>query len=369
MSLKFGFGAKKNATLPSRKPAAKVSAFGQDDSDDDASNKLDDLSKPGKFSKKPKLPISQFGDLSAKRSHQKNLDKALEVDPSIYDYDAAYDAQKARDDARKAVEREKAEDGKAKYMGNLLAAAEVRKKDQLRAKEKLLQRERVAEGEEFADKDKFVTGAYKRQQEELRRLEEEEKRKEEREEEKKKKMGSQVFFRNFLNEQDGRYQDDAAATSEAQKQGLKGADSEAIKKTDVDIAKELNSKGASITLTDDGEIADKRQLLSAGLNVVAKPKPPPSPKPNASQSVASKQIREDKSLGKLSARERQSRMVETQMEQLLKRQADEEADELRKKEHTAKSQKTDATISSARERYLARKKAAEEAKSTPGKDA
>jgi len=63
---------------------------------------------------------------------------------------------------------------KPKYMGNLLAAAEVRERDRLRAKERMLQREREVEGDEFADKDKFVTGAYKQQQEEMKRLDEEE---------------------------------------------------------------------------------------------------------------------------------------------------------------------------------------------------
>ena len=49
------------------------------------------------------------------------------------------------------------------------------------------------------------------------------------------------------------------------------------------------------------------------------------------------------------------------MEQLVKRQADDEAEELRKKEHNAKSRKTEGDISSAKERFLARKKAAAEA--------
>ena len=59
-------------------------------------------------------------------------------------------------------------------MENLLAAAEVRKRDQLRAKEKMLLREREAEGDDYADKEKFVTAAYRAQQEDMRRLEEEE---------------------------------------------------------------------------------------------------------------------------------------------------------------------------------------------------
>jgi coiled-coil domain-containing protein 55 len=59
-------------------------------------------------------------------------------------------------------------------MDQLLASAEVRKRDFLIAQEKKFKKEREAEGEEFAGKEKFVTNAYKRQQEELRKAEEEE---------------------------------------------------------------------------------------------------------------------------------------------------------------------------------------------------
>jgi coiled-coil domain-containing protein 55 len=360
MSFKFGLGSQKKTVLPARKPAqAKAtSAFGPDDSDDDAFQKIGAPDAKSKKSNKPKLPVSQYGDLSAHRSHKKNTEKALEVDPSIYDYDAAYDAMQAKAEARKAAEREKAEEGKAKYMENLLAAAEVRKRDQLRAREKVVQRERDAEGEEFADKEKFVTGAYKKQQEELRKLEEEEKRKEEAEEERKKKMGSQVFFRNLINQQDERYQDAVAATEASQNAGPPKIESKEKEKTDHDIAKELNAKGANIALTDDGDIADKRQLLSAGLNVIAKPKAAISKQSSDRRTLGTIQTPQNKASNQQATRERQSRMIEEQMEQLLKRQADDEADTERQREHAAKTQKTNRDLSSARERYLARKKAA-----------
>jgi coiled-coil domain-containing protein 55 len=59
-------------------------------------------------------------------------------------------------------------------MDNLLASAEVRKRDYLIAQEKNYKKERETEGEEFAGKEKFVTSAYKKQQEEMRKAEEEE---------------------------------------------------------------------------------------------------------------------------------------------------------------------------------------------------
>lgn len=59
-------------------------------------------------------------------------------------------------------------------MDNLIASAEVRKRDYLIAQEKKYKKERETEGEEFAGKEKFVTSAYKKQQEEMRKAEEEE---------------------------------------------------------------------------------------------------------------------------------------------------------------------------------------------------
>jgi len=61
-------------------------------------------------------------------------------------------------------------------------------------------------------------------------------------------------------------------------------------------------------------------------------------------------------------RDRQSRMLEAQYEQALKRSRDEEEAEREKVETAAKTRKTEADISSAKERYLARKRAEAEAK-------
>jgi hypothetical protein len=61
-------------------------------------------------------------------------------------------------------------------------------------------------------------------------------------------------------------------------------------------------------------------------------------------------------------RERQTRMLEAQLEESLKRSRQEEEEEAEKVQLASKSRKTEAEISSAKERYLARKRAAEEAK-------
>ena len=66
--------------------------------------------------------------------------------------------------------------------------------------------------------------------------------------------------------------------------------------------------------------------------------------------------------GKQAMRERQSRMMEAQLEQATKRALEEEEEERQKIERASKSRKTEGDIMSAKERYLARKREAEEAK-------
>jgi coiled-coil domain-containing protein 55 len=324
-------GAAKPKRPVDRKPA---SVFGQNDADE-----VEESSPTKK---------SPYGDLSSQRVYAKNTNKALKVDPSIYDYDTAYDAMKAKEAEKKAAEREKYDKGESKYMNKLLAAKVVRERDYLRAKEKQVLREREQEGDEFADKEKFVTAAYKRQQEELRLQEEEEKKREELEAKKRGQHGKQVFLNRLLSEGEQKHQEDVVASTTQAK-----APEVDEKKSDIEIARELNAKGANIELTDDGEVADKTQLLSAGLNVMAAPNARQS-KPHA---AASSPQQLAASSARAPARERQSRMVEAQLEQLVKRQADEDAEEERRKEHAAKSRKTDEQIVSARERYLQRKKA------------
>ncbi|XP_050315864.1 nuclear speckle splicing regulatory protein 1 [Anthonomus grandis grandis] len=102
--------------------------------------------------------------------------KALEEDPTVYQYDEVYDEietkRKETKLAQKNVEK------KPKYIVNLLAAADRRKREHERRIERQVQKEREAEGEEFKDKESFVTSSYKKKLEELRALEEAEKREE-----------------------------------------------------------------------------------------------------------------------------------------------------------------------------------------------
>ncbi|KAF1344436.1 coiled-coil domain-containing protein 55-domain containing protein [Delphinella strobiligena] len=302
--------------------------------------------------------------------------KAEELDPTIYDYDAFHTAHSSVQQQRKAADRQDAIERKPKYIGNLLDAAARRKQDQLVAREKLLQKERENEGDEFADKEKFVTGAYKAQQAETQRLEEEEKRKAEQEEERRRRTGGglQGFYRNLMGEEDKRHQEaiEAAAKLERGEVPASAVVDEDKTKTDADIASEMRAKGVNVHINDEGQVSDKRQLLSAGLNVAPAIGKGGSGAADHLKSSNNKNRENAFQTGRYdrndqkSMRERQTRMLEHQLEESAKRKREEEEEERKALEEKSKSRKTEADVSSARERYLARKKAQEEAKKNKG---
>jgi len=304
--------------------------------------------------------ISQYGDLSASHTSKKQADEATSVDASVYDYDAVYDSLHASSKSKSSSTNA---DRKPRYMGNLLAAAEVRKRDQLRAKEKMLLKEREAEGEEFADKEKFVTEAYKAQQEEVKMLEEEEARREAEEAKKGKGQGMVGFYKSVLDRDEKRH-GEAVKAAEGVKVKDGSKEDEGVgdqEKSEAEIARDLNAQGKCVIVNDERQVVDKRQLLSAGLNIAPKPKSASS-STNFSSSTASRPSAENHFQGrggsKQAMRERQTRMMEAQLEQVTKRAADEEADRGRELERAAKSRKTEGDISSAKERYLQRKREA-----------
>lgn len=338
-NLSYGLNITKKPPLGQRPPPAKRKTIFDDDSgpedgpdDEDAPESISTLgglqpsskpkssiststappSRPSKPSK-----ISQYGDLSTNHSTIKHSKSAQALDPNIYDYDAVYDslhAKPASSTSNADVEK------KPKYMGNLLAAAEVRKRDQLRAKEKMLAKERELEGDEFADKERFVTGAYKRQQVEMRRLEEEEVQKEKDAEERKRREGGgmKALYKNLLERDEMKHKEVMKAVEEGRGQEgqADGEEKEAKKgKSEAELAKE---KGAVIN--EEGQVVDKRQLLSAGLNAVSapKPKPPPDPRSRGSGPGGGRGGRE-------SARERETRNFEEQL--LGKHGADDSSDD------------------------------------------
>jgi len=317
----------------------------------------------------PKPPISQHSDLSTTHTSRQHASMATAIDASIYDYDSIYDTLHAPAQSRTSAAADAAR--KPKYMGALLAAAEVRKRDQLRAKDKMLLREREAEGEEFADKDKFVTGAYKAQQEEVKQLEEEESRREEEEARRGKGLGMVGFYKGVLERGERRFEEVVKAAAEGGKGGDGSGSAEVVEEeraeretSEAQVARDLNALGKGVVVNDDGQVVDKRQLLSAGLNVAPKPKSTAAAKASGSSMARPGTEMQFQGRGgsKQAMRERQTRMLEAQLEQVTKRAADDEEEQKEELERAAKSRKTEGDISGARERYLQRKKEAASAK-------
>ncbi|XVF46984.1 hypothetical protein PTKIN_Ptkin03bG0072600 [Pterospermum kingtungense] len=105
--------------------------------------------------------------------------KALEEDPSVFDYDGVYDEMKEKVVRPRLQDRQ---ERKPKYIHNLIKKAEKRKWEQEIVYERKLVKERSKEDHLYADKDKFVTSAYKKklaeqakwmEEERLRQLREE----------------------------------------------------------------------------------------------------------------------------------------------------------------------------------------------------
>lgn len=106
-----------------------------------------------------------------KKQARLDAERALEEDPTIYQYDEIYSDIHVDPKQKKA---EKKKEG-PKYIKTLLQAAEKRKKEHELRIERMVQKEREAEGEMFKDKEKFVTASYRAKLEEMKKLEEEQK--------------------------------------------------------------------------------------------------------------------------------------------------------------------------------------------------
>ncbi|KAE8383378.1 coiled-coil domain-containing protein 55-domain containing protein [Aspergillus bertholletiae] len=368
---------------PNVKPLSKNSIFADDDDDDNNDNneKMERQTGESEVSfglntKKPGDGTKGYVNLSAMHSSKKHAQEAEELDPSIYSYDAVYESLHAKPGKGKAAAAENKSEG-PRYMGSLLRSAEIRKRDQLRARDRMLAKERETEGDEFADKEKFVTSAYKKQQEELRKIEEEEAERERQEEERRKQNGGSGmvdFYRDMLSRGEQQHEAVMKATEEAARRVQAGEAPEETEepkeKTEAQKAEELNARGARIAVNDEGQVVDKRQLLSAGLNAAPKPKQPPSTATAAGGSRASaprSRFQSEQQNARAGQRARQTEMIAAQLEE--KAQEEAAAEEARQKEiaERSRSRKTEGDVMSAKERYLARKREREAA--AKGKDA
>ncbi|TKY50683.1 Nuclear speckle splicing regulatory protein 1 [Spatholobus suberectus] len=85
--------------------------------------------------------------------------KALEEDPSVFDYDGVYDKMKEKETLPLVQDRE---ERKPKYIQNLIKKAKEREQYREIVYEKKIAKERSKDDHLYSDKDRFITEAYRK---------------------------------------------------------------------------------------------------------------------------------------------------------------------------------------------------------------
>ncbi|KAF9454518.1 hypothetical protein P691DRAFT_806694 [Macrolepiota fuliginosa MF-IS2] len=365
--MKLSFSLNKSKA-PAPPPAlSRPSAFGIGDEDDtnDAPSTLP--SSDGKTSVN-KVILAQ--NMQASKTTRKKMEAEKQVDATVYEYDEVWDKMQEAKLKAKVTKEQESKERKPKYMQGLLSAAATRKLDHLRAEEKMMQRERELEGDQFKDKEAFVTQAYRDQMEQVRMAEEEEKK---REELQKKQGGPSTgmahFYRKLLEESEQQHEVTVAATQEKRIIGPQGPmpnltitkPPDFMPMSDLELARVAREQGKEVEVNDDGQIVDKRDLLSAGLNLSLPNTRRLGKQPqSAAKSEPDKPVETHTAVGAAASRreinERRRREMMQQMEVEKSRVENEKQKEDERLRRTVAKRNNEVDVQSARERYLARKR-------------
>jgi len=248
-----------------------------------------------------------------------------------------------------------------------------------------MQRERETEGDLYKDKESFVTQAYKDQMEEVRKAEEEERKREgdyficltcnfkkSPPEARKKKGGVSTglthFYRQLLEDEEKKHQETVAATEKRIIGPQTGPNLTIIKPQDMalpdlDLARLARAEGKQVELNDDGQIVDKRELLSAGLNLsLPNTRQLGKPNPATGQPLPSQTVQDHhRAVGTAASRreinERRAREIEEQMaaeQSRVEQQRQLEAEKATQRAIAKRNNEKD--VESARTRFLERKR-------------
>jgi coiled-coil domain-containing protein 55 len=176
----------------------------------------------------------------------------------------------------------------------------------------------------------------------------------------KKSQGMSSFYRNMLNKTESKHEAIVAASTskDPKSRSEQDKDESAPKaKSSAELAAELKAKGAAVDINEEGQVVDKTQLLSGGLNMGSVKSSKPTSRPGASAGPK-QQGYQGRSRQQQDIRARQSQMLEEQLAQAQKRAFEEEQESKAELERQAKSRKTEKDVQSAKERYLQRKREA-----------
>lgn len=131
--------------------------------------------------------------------------------------------------------------------------------------------------------------------------------------------------------------------------------------SDLELARLAKADGKDVELNDDNQIVDKRELLSAGLNLSAPNTRRLGAQPAESSKDKAEKVQVHTAVGTAASRreinERRARELQRQMEEEKDRVAAEQEREQRERmERVVAKRNAEGDVLSARERYLARKK-------------
>jgi len=131
--------------------------------------------------------------------------------------------------------------------------------------------------------------------------------------------------------------------------------------SDLELARVARDEGKEVEINDDGQIVDKRDLLSAGLNLsLPNTRKLGKQLPGMTRDEPDRPVETHTAVGTAASRreinERRRREIVQQMEMEKRRVASEKQQEDEKSRRTAAKRNTESDVNNARERYMARKR-------------
>ena len=190
-------------------------------------------------------------------------------------------------------------------------------------------------------------------------------------EKKNKGMGTGMahFYKKLLEESEAKHEETVAATTEKRVIGPQGPTPnltitkppDFVPKSDAELARIAREEGKDVELNDDNQIVDKRELLSAGLNLSAPNTRRLGLQSSKKANESDEGVQVHRAVGSAASRreinERRAREIESQMreerERIVKTK---EMEEEERRNRIVAKRNTAEDVQSARERYLARKR-------------
>lgn len=177
------------------------------------------------------------------------------------------------------------------------------------------------------------------------------------------------FYEQLLNETESHHEQTVAATMKPDDPSPSGPQlnltitkpPEPGAKSDLELAQIARTEGKDVELNDDNLIVDKRELLSAGLNLSAPNTRRLGARSTENAKEGPEKVQIHTAVGTAASRreinERRTREIRRQMEEERERVTEErEREERERMERIVTKRNTEGDVQSARERYLARKR-------------